>query len=70
MVAVGLQIEKIAGGLMHPRQLLALPNGDVLVVESNGPSTEAVTTPKHLIAGVIKNRSGKSERAVRRDIGQ
>src|ERR1700712_4136587 len=39
-VASGLSIEKIAGGLMHPRQLLAVPNGDVLVVESNGPGTE------------------------------
>ena len=34
-VANGLAIEKIASGLMHPRQLLTLPNGDVLVVEAN-----------------------------------
>ena len=40
-VASGLKIEKIADGLQHPRQLLTLPNGDVLVVESNGPGTEA-----------------------------
>lgn len=58
-VAAGLKIEKIASGLMHPRQLLALPNGDVLVVESNGPGTEPVTTPKQLIAGKVKNLSGK-----------
>jgi glucose/arabinose dehydrogenase len=44
---------------MHPRQLLVLPDGDVLVVDSNGPGTEAVTTPKQLIAGRIKNGSGK-----------
>ena len=55
----GLQIEKIASGLMHPRQLLVLPNQDVLVVEANGPGEEAVTTPKQLIAGIVKNRSGK-----------
>ena len=61
-VANGLAIEKIAGGLLHPRQLLALPNGDVLVVESNGPGTEAVTTPKQLIAGIVKSRSGKAEK--------
>ena len=60
--ASGLKIEKIAGGLMHPRQLLALPNGDVLVVESNGPGDEAVTTPKQLIAGIVKNRSGKGDK--------
>jgi glucose/arabinose dehydrogenase len=58
-VVSGLKIEKIADGLMHPRQLTTLPNGDVLVVESNGPGTEAVTTPKQLIAGMIKGRSGK-----------
>ncbi|NCT67847.1 MAG: sorbosone dehydrogenase family protein [Rhodanobacteraceae bacterium] len=58
-VAAGLTIEKIAGDLMHPRQLLTLPNGDVLVVESNGPGEEPVTTPKQLIANKVKNRSGK-----------
>jgi len=31
----------------------------VLVVESNGPGTEAVTTPKQFIAGKVKNNSGK-----------
>ena len=31
----------------------------MLVVESNGPGTEPVTTPKQLIAGKVKNRSGK-----------
>ena len=58
-VAAGLQIERMADGFKHPRQLLVLPNGDVLVVESNGPGTEATTTPKQLIAGMIKNKSGK-----------
>ena len=59
-VAAGLRIEKIASELMHPRQLLVLPDGDVLVVESNGPGTEAVTTPKQLIANRIKNGSGSA----------
>jgi glucose/arabinose dehydrogenase len=58
-VAAGLKIEKIASGLAHPRQLLVLPNADVLVVESNGPGTEPVTTPKQLIANMVKSRSGK-----------
>jgi len=58
-VAPGLKIEKIASGLMHPRQLLMLPNGDLLVVESNGPGTEPVTTIKQLLAGKVKGRSGK-----------
>ena len=58
-VVAGLKIEKIASGLLHPRTLLVLPNGDVLVVEGNGPGEEAVTTPKQVIAGMIKGRSGK-----------
>jgi glucose/arabinose dehydrogenase len=58
-VAPGLQIQEIASGLLHPRQLYVLPNGDVLVVEANGPGTEPVTTPKQLIAGKVKNLSGK-----------
>ena len=58
-VARGLKIDKIAGGLMHPRQVYVLPDGDVLVAESNGPGTEPVTTPKQLIANKVKNLSGK-----------
>lgn len=58
-VAEGLVIERIAGGLLHPRQLLTLPNGDVLVVEANSPGTAPVTTPKQFIAGKVKGRSGK-----------
>jgi glucose/arabinose dehydrogenase len=58
-VIAGLQIEKIASNLKHPRSLLVLPNGDVLVAEANGPGEEAVTTPKQVIAGKVKNNSGK-----------
>ena len=35
-VAPGLKIEALATGLQHPRSLYVLPNGDVLVVQSNG----------------------------------
>ncbi|MDR6935657.1 sorbosone dehydrogenase family protein [Luteibacter sp. 3190] len=59
-VAAGLSIEKIADGLKHPRQLLTLPNGDVLVVEANSPGEEAVTTPKQLLAALVKSESGKA----------
>jgi glucose/arabinose dehydrogenase len=58
-VAPGLRIERIADNLLHPRQLLTLPNGDVLVVESNGPGQAPVTTPKAFIANKVKNRSGR-----------
>ncbi len=35
--APGLAVAAFATGLVHPRWLLVLPNGDVLVAESNGP---------------------------------
>ncbi|BBU33540.1 sorbosone dehydrogenase (plasmid) [Burkholderia sp. THE68] len=65
-VADGLKIEMIASGLVHPRQVYALPNGDVLVAESNSPNEEAVTTPKQLIAGLIESKSGKKAKGANR----
>ena len=35
--AAGLKVEAFAGGLDHPRWLYVLPNGDVLVAETNAP---------------------------------
>jgi glucose/arabinose dehydrogenase len=35
--ASGLRVNAFATGLDHPRELYVLPNGDVLVAESNGP---------------------------------
>ena len=35
--AKGLQVQAFAAGLDHPRWLYVLPNGDVLVAETNGP---------------------------------
>jgi glucose/arabinose dehydrogenase len=65
-VADGLQIEAIASGLQHPRQVYVLPNGDILVAEANSPDAEPVTTPKQLIAGMITARSGKKEQGANR----
>lgn len=36
--AAGLAVKAFATGLDHPRWLYVLPNGDVLVAETNGPS--------------------------------
>jgi glucose/arabinose dehydrogenase len=65
-VASGLKIEQIASGLVHPRQLLVLPNGDVLVAEANSPNEEPVSTPKQVIAGLIEGRSGKKAEGANR----
>jgi glucose/arabinose dehydrogenase len=37
IAAEGLQVNAFANGLDHPRWLYVLPNGDVLVAETNGP---------------------------------
>ena len=37
MPAPGLAVKAFATGLDHPRWMLVLPNGDVLVAEANGP---------------------------------
>jgi len=38
--APGLRVAAFAQGLDHPRWLYVLPNGDVLVAETNGPGTD------------------------------
>ncbi len=64
-VAEGLQIRALATGFEHPRSLYVLPNGDVLVVESNGPKAP-VFRPKDLITGWVQWFAGaKAEDANR-----
>lgn len=46
--AAGLQVAAFATGLQHPRWLYRLPNGDVLVAESNSPPR-----PRHGIADIV-----------------
>jgi len=51
--AQGLQVHALATGLEHPRSLYVLPNGDVLVVESNGPKAP-IDRPKDIITGWVQ----------------
>ena len=51
--AKGLQVHALATGFQHPRSLYVLPNGDVLVVESNGPKAP-IFRPKDLITGWVQ----------------
>ena len=44
----GLQVQALATGFEHPRSLYVLPNGDVLVVEANGPEPP-INRPKDLV---------------------
>jgi len=54
----GFDVTAIATDLKIPRQLLVLPNGDILVAEGSGGSAPALR-PKDVIAGYIKDM-GKS----------
>jgi glucose/arabinose dehydrogenase len=56
----GLKIEALATGLHHPREIYMLPNGDILVVESQGPGVEPVSRPKSLVMGLIMSISAGS----------
>ena len=47
-VPQGLQVHALATGFEHPRSLYVLPNGDVLVVESNGPKPP-INRPKDIL---------------------
>ena len=57
-VPEGYTVTAIARDLKIPRQMLVLPNGDVLVAEGSGGKAPKVR-PKDIIAGVLKAR-GKS----------
>ena len=57
VVPAGLQVRALATGFMHPRTVYALPNGDVLVVETNGPPAP-INRPKDYIMGVAKAYGG------------
>ena len=55
--AAGLKVAAFAQGLEHPRWIHVLPNGDVLVAETNGPKRK----PKGLrgfVAGIIMKNAG------------
>ncbi len=51
--APGLKVAEFAGGLAHPRWFLVLPNGDVLVAETESPGTDKT-------GGTIKGKIQKS----------
>jgi glucose/arabinose dehydrogenase len=57
IVPEGFQIEPIATGLSNPRNVLALPNGDVLIVESKNEAGEPVQRPKDPIRDWIMARA-------------
>lgn len=55
--AAGLGVTAFATGLDHPRWLYTLPNGDVLVAQSNSPDTD-IQTFKNRIAAFVMGAVG------------
>lgn len=55
--AKGLKVNAFARNLDHPRWMLVLPNGDVLVAETNAPS-ERMPGFKGLVASLLMDRAG------------
>ena len=59
VAAEGLAVTALATGLDHPRWLQVLPNGDVLVAETNAPPREESDSGiKGWIAGIVLGRAG------------
>jgi glucose/arabinose dehydrogenase len=57
--AAGLAVNSYAAGLDHPRWLYVLPNGDVLVAESNGPPRpDDARGIKGWVASLVMERAG------------
>jgi len=57
--ADGLKVQAFARGLDHPRWLLVLPNGDVLLAETNSPpKPDDMKGVRGLVAGVIMGAAG------------
>lgn len=54
----GFKIEALAKDLKHPRNVYVLPNGDILVVESDGPGFEKVKRPKTIVMKVVMSGVG------------
>lgn len=55
--ASGFAVQPFATGLNHPRNLLVLPNGDVLVAESAAPPREESGGVRDWIAGLLMKKS-------------
>lgn len=58
VAAPGLAVSSYARNLDHPRTLHVLPNGDVLVTETNGPEKPAPKNPVDFVKSKIMARAG------------
>ena len=56
--ASGLTVTALAKGLDHPRWVFVLPNGDVLVAETNAPERPERKGPKTFVMNMVMKRAG------------
>src|SRR6202011_1999133 len=56
-VGEGVQIRAFATRFQHARSLYGLPNGEVLLIESNGPKAP-IYRPKDIITGWVQSFAG------------
>lgn len=64
--APGLRVAAFAQGLDHPRWLHLLPNGDVLVAETNAPERPAKTGVRAAIEDMVMKKAGAQGRSANR----
>ena len=65
--AAGLQVNEYAGGLDHPRWLHVLPNGDVLVAETDNPGTDKTGgSIRGAIQGMLMKKAGSGKGSANR----
>lgn len=57
VAAAGLQVAAFASGLEHPRWLYRLPNGDILVAETNSPPRDAKGI-EGMVMGYLMKKGG------------
>lgn len=61
-VPAGMKVQAFATGLANPRSIYTLPNGDVLVVETDGPP-EPIHRPKDVVMNLIQAHAHNSAKA-------
>ncbi len=58
LAATGLAVNALAAGLAHPRWIYVLPNGDVLVAESDAPAKPGTGGLRGWVEGWVMRRAG------------
>ncbi|MEI2297015.1 PQQ-dependent sugar dehydrogenase [Ensifer sp. MJa1] len=67
IAAQGLAVQEFAGGLDHPRWLHVLPNGDVLVAESNAPTKpDEGFSIRAFAAALLQKKAGAGSQSANR----